>query len=94
MNAGLTLTEKIISRASAAPARAGDEVWARADRMIMNDSSGPRRIAGLIEELGGIINPERVLLASDHFTPAATERHREIHAARRTGPSPRGVAGW
>ena len=75
----MTLTEKIIARAADRESvRPGDEVWATADRMIMNDSSGPRRIAALIEELGGLWDKERVVLASDHFIPAANIRHAEI----------------
>jgi 3-isopropylmalate/(R)-2-methylmalate dehydratase large subunit len=74
-----TLTQKIIARAAGLETvKAGDEVWATADRMVMNDSSGPRRIADLIEELGGLWNKERVVLASDHFIPAANVRHAEI----------------
>src|SRR6478609_5276672 len=75
----MTLTEKILARASGQEAVApGDEIWATADRMIMNDSSGPRRIAGLVEELGGLWDRERVVLVSDHFVPAANLRHAEI----------------
>ena len=75
----MTLTEKIIARASGrAEVRPGQEVWATADRMIMNDSSGPRRIAGLVEELGGIWDKERVVAVSDHFIPAANVRHAKI----------------
>jgi 3-isopropylmalate/(R)-2-methylmalate dehydratase large subunit len=79
MMTAMTLTEKIIARAAGRDAvQPGDEVWATADRMIMNDSSGPRRIAGLIEDLGGLWDRERVVLASDHFIPAANQRHAEI----------------
>ncbi len=42
----MTLTEKIIARAAGlASVQPGDEVWATADRMTMNDTTGPRRIA-------------------------------------------------
>lgn len=75
----MTLTEKIIARAAGVSAvRPGEEVWATADRMIMNDSSGPRRIAGLIEELGGVRDRDRVILVSDHFVPASNVRHAKI----------------
>jgi 3-isopropylmalate/(R)-2-methylmalate dehydratase large subunit len=81
----MTLTEKIIARACGRDeVRPGEEVWATADRMIMNDSSGPRRVAPLVEELGGLWDRSRVVLASDHFVPAATLRHAEIvRGARR-----------
>ncbi len=54
----MTLTEKIIARAAGLDSvQPGDEVWATADRMTMNDTTGPRRIAGLVEELGGLAHP-------------------------------------
>jgi 3-isopropylmalate/(R)-2-methylmalate dehydratase large subunit len=75
----MTLTEKVLARTSGqASVRAGDEVWAQVDRAIMNDSSGPRRIAALVEELGGLWDPARVVLVSDHFVPASNVRHAEI----------------
>ena len=73
------MTEKIIARASGNERVApGDEVWAAPDRIIMNDSTGPRRIAGLIDELGGVRDRDRIVLASDHFVPAANVRQAEI----------------
>ena len=81
---GATLTERIIGRAAGRAVRPGDEVWATADLMIMNDSSGPRRIAGLVDELGGVQDPSRVVLVSDHFVPAANLRHAAILKQTRT----------
>lgn len=76
----LTLTEKIIARAAGVPSVApGDEVWANVDLAVMHDSSGPRRIAPTLEQLGGRLwDPSRVVLAIDHFIPAANLRHAEI----------------
>lgn len=76
----MTLTEQIIARAAGQPSVApGDEVWADVDLAVMHDSSGPRRIAPLIEQLGGRLwDPDRVVLAVDHFTPPATLTHAEI----------------
>lgn len=84
--APMTLTERIIARASArAHVRPGDEVWADVDLAVMHDSSGPRRIAGTLERLGGRLwDPSRIVLAIDHFTPPANPRHAEILAATRT----------
>jgi 3-isopropylmalate/(R)-2-methylmalate dehydratase large subunit len=76
---GMTLSEKIIARAAGLDTvRPGDEVWASADRILMNDSGGPRRIAPLIEELDGLRDREQVVLVSDHFMPPANLRHAEI----------------
>jgi 3-isopropylmalate/(R)-2-methylmalate dehydratase large subunit len=86
MNAApMTLTERIIARTSARPHVApGDEVWAEVDLAVMHDSSGPRRIAGTLERLGGRLwDPSRIVLAIDHFTPPANPRHAEILAATR-----------
>lgn len=78
--APMTLTEKIIARAAGRPAvRPGDEVWAAVDLAAMHDSSGPRRIAGTLDRLGGRLwDPQKVVLAIDHFAPAANQRHAEI----------------
>jgi len=77
---GMTLTEKIIARAAGHPSvQPDDEVWAAVDLAAMHDSSGPRRIAGTIEQLGGRLwDPQKVVLAIDHFAPAANQRHAEI----------------
>ena len=76
---GMTLTEKVIARAAKLDSvQPGNEVWATADRMSMNDTTGPRRIAGLVEELGGLWDRDRDILATDHFIPAANIRHAKI----------------
>ncbi|MCS7236402.1 MAG: aconitase/3-isopropylmalate dehydratase large subunit family protein [Armatimonadota bacterium] len=76
----MTLTERILARAAGqSTVRPGDEVWARVDLAVMHDSSGPRRIAPVLQRLGGRIwDPNRVVLAIDHFTPPATLTHVEI----------------
>lgn len=76
---GMTLTEKIIARAAGLDhVKPNDEVWVTPDRMLMNDTSGPRRIAGLIEELGGLSDRDKVILVSDHFIPASNIRQANI----------------
>ncbi|MGQ0568700.1 MAG: 3-isopropylmalate dehydratase, partial [Armatimonadota bacterium] len=88
----MTLTEKIIARAAGRSHVApDDEVWANVDLAAMHDSSGPRRIAPTLERLGGRLwDLSRIVLAIDHFTPAANLRHAEILTttrdwARKTG---------
>jgi len=68
----LTLAEKIIARAadrvSVAP---GEIVTCRVDLAMLHDSSGPRRLAPLLDKLGaGVWDPSRVVLISDHYVPA------------------------
>jgi len=76
---GKTIAEKIIARAAGLPqVKPGDEVWVTPDRMSMNDTTGPRRIASLVEDLGGLWDKDKVILASDHFTPAGNIRQAEI----------------
>lgn len=88
----MTLTEKIMARASGqASVQAGDEVWVSPHRMIMNDSSGPRRIAPLLESLGGVKYPDRAVIVSDHFAPAASIRHAEILKITRTWARTHGI---
>lgn len=90
----MTVTEKIIARAAGREqVQPGDEVWARVDLAMMNDSSGPRRIAPVIEQLGGRLrDPERLVLVSDHFIPAANPRHAEILAITRRWAAEKGVS--
>ena len=75
----MTLTEQILARAAGRTVTPGDEVWARVDLAVMHDSSGPRRIAPVLAEVGNRIwDPSRVVVATDHFTPAANVRHAAI----------------
>jgi len=76
----MTLTEKIIARAAGRESVCpGEEVWANVDLAAMHDSSGPRRIAGTLDRLGGRLwDPQKIVLAIDHFAPAAGPRHAEI----------------
>lgn len=89
----MTLTEQVLARASGRSRVApGDEIWARVDLAVMHDSTGPRRIAPLLEELGGKVwDPRRVLLASDHFMPAANVRQAEILALTRKWAAQHGI---
>jgi 3-isopropylmalate/(R)-2-methylmalate dehydratase large subunit len=67
----LTLAEKLIARAAGRPGvRPGDVVTARVDFAFAHDSSGPRRWAPMLAELGvGIWDPDKVAIVSDHFSP-------------------------
>ncbi len=89
----MTVTERIIARAAGIKeVRPGDEVWARIDLAVMNDSSGPRRIAPVIERLGGKLwDPSRVVLVCDHFIPASNLRHAEILSITRRWAREKGV---
>lgn len=69
---GATLTEKILARAAGRSAvRPGEVVTCRVDLALLLDSGGPRRIWPRLKELGvGVWDPDRIVLCTDHFTPA------------------------
>lgn len=77
----MTLSEKILARASGAKeVHAGDIVWAKVDRAMMDDILGPRvEIADRMKELGmPIWDPDKVVIVSDHYTPPANARQAAI----------------
>ena len=76
----LTLAQKLIARAAGVPAvREGDIVNCRVDLAMFHDSSGPRRLKPMLEELGAPIwDKSRVVLVMDHFVPEADEDARRI----------------
>lgn len=69
---GQTLVEKILAKASGARrVSAGDVITARVDLAFAHDSSGPRRWAPLLKEMGvGLWDPTRIAIVSDHYVPA------------------------
>jgi len=73
LNHSATLTEKIIARASARDrVSPGEIVVAQVDFAFAHDSSGPRRWAPLLAEMGASVRyPERIAVVSDHYVPAA-----------------------
>jgi 3-isopropylmalate/(R)-2-methylmalate dehydratase large subunit len=74
----MTITEKILARASDKKSISpGDVVFARVDKLMMHDVSGPGVIKVFNEwekrgkKFEGIWDPERVWITEDHFVPAA-----------------------
>lgn len=67
-----TITEKILARAAGrAVVMPGEIVTCRVDLALLLDSGGPRRIWPRLKELGvGVWDPDRIVLCTDHFTPA------------------------
>ncbi|MCE7901199.1 MAG: homoaconitate hydratase family protein [Gammaproteobacteria bacterium PRO9] len=68
----MTLTERILARASGRPAVVpGEILTCQVDLALLLDSGGPRRIWPRLKELQARVrDPDRVVLCSDHFTPA------------------------
>ncbi|RZS85373.1 3-isopropylmalate dehydratase large subunit [Pigmentiphaga kullae] len=77
---GRTLAQKLIARASGrASVRVGEIVTCKVDLAMFHDSSGPRRLKPMLEELGaGIWDKSRVVLVMDHYVPERDEDSRRI----------------
>lgn len=67
-----TLTQKILARAAGqSRADVGEILTCRVDLALLLDSGGPRRIWPRLKELEtGVWDPGKIVLVSDHFTPA------------------------
>lgn len=81
----MTLSEKILARASGRNAtRPGEIVTCRVDLAMMHDSGGPRRVKPYLERLGAKIwDPSKVVIVSDHFVPPPDVDSAEILALTR-----------
>jgi len=67
-----SLAQKILARAAGRKTvAAGEIVTCRVDLALLLDSGGPRRIWPRLRELGvGVWDPEKIVVVTDHFTPA------------------------
>lgn len=68
----LSLAQRILARASGRDTVAeGEIVTCRIDLAMFHDSSGPRRLAPMLDELGARLwDPSRIVLALDHYVSA------------------------
>ena len=75
-----TLAQKLIARACGRPQVApGEIVSCQVDLAMFHDSSGPRRLKPMLEELGAQIwNKDRVVLVMDHYVPEQDDDSRRI----------------
>ena len=66
-----TLAQKIIAKAAGRDhVEHGEIVICQVDLAMIHDSSGPRRVAPILERLNATLwDPEKVVLLSDHFVP-------------------------
>jgi len=80
MTAPQTLAQKLIARASGlADVTPGDIVTCTVDLAMFHDSSGPRRLKPMLEELGARIwDKSRVVLVMDHYVPELDDESRHI----------------
>ncbi len=78
---GKTISEKILAKAAGREqVEAGEIVWAKVDRAMMDDILGPRvEIAKRMKEIKDQVwDPDKVVIISDHYTPPATVKQAEI----------------
>jgi 3-isopropylmalate/(R)-2-methylmalate dehydratase large subunit len=75
-----TLAQKLVARASGRGRVApGEIVTCQVDLAMFHDSSGPRRLKPMLEELGAPIwDKRRVVLVIDHYVPEADDESRRI----------------
>lgn len=83
--AGLPLADRILARAAGVDrVRPGEVVTCAVDLAMVHDSSGPRRLKPMLERLGvGVWDPDKVVIATDHFVPVFDEETRRIQALTR-----------
>lgn len=75
-----SLAQKIIARAAGqASVRVGEIVTCQVDLAMFHDSSGPRRLKPMLEELGAQIwDKSKVVLVLDHYVPERDDAARRI----------------
>ena len=75
-----TLAQTLIARASGrAHVAPGEIVSCRVDLAMFHDSSGPRRLKPMLEDLGAQIwDKDRVVLVMDHYVPEQDDDSRRI----------------
>jgi 3-isopropylmalate/(R)-2-methylmalate dehydratase large subunit len=75
-----TLAQKLIARAAGRAAVVpGEIVNCKVDLAMFHDSSGPRRLKPMLEELGAQIwDKSRVVLVMDHYVPERDDESRKI----------------
>lgn len=80
MNTPQTLAQKLVARAAGRTSvLPGETVVCTVDLAMSHDSSGPRRVAPMLEKLGvGVWDPSRYVIVTDHYVPAETAEAQAI----------------
>lgn len=95
--AGLTLSEKIFSRASKKEVRAGEFVMADIDRAMVHDITGPLAVKGFYEIAGDdamVWDPSRIVILFDHQVPADSLAAAENHIMLRKFAASQGIKNY
>jgi 3-isopropylmalate/(R)-2-methylmalate dehydratase large subunit len=77
---GSSLAQKLIARAAGRDAvRVGEVVTCKVDLAMFHDSSGPRRLQPMLEQLGAPLwDKSRIVLVMDHYVPERSDDARRI----------------
>ncbi|MEJ5988683.1 3-isopropylmalate dehydratase large subunit [Ramlibacter sp. PS3R-8] len=75
-----SLAQKLLARASGRDAvRVGEIVTCKVDLAMFHDSSGPRRLQPMLEELGAQLwDKSKIVLVMDHYVPERSDDARRI----------------
>ena len=92
-SAAKTISEKILSAKSGTDSHAGDIVVCRVDRVLGTDAATPMAI-DYFERMGGtgVFDPQRILLALDHYAPPSSPETEGHHRAVRDFAARFGIA--
>ncbi|MBC7378206.1 MAG: 3-isopropylmalate dehydratase large subunit [Burkholderiaceae bacterium] len=80
MSPAQTLAQKLLARAAGrAAVTPGEIISCRVDMAMFHDSSGPRRLKPMLDELGAQIwDRNKVVLVMDHYVPERDDESRRI----------------
>jgi 3-isopropylmalate/(R)-2-methylmalate dehydratase large subunit len=75
-----SLAQKLLARASGRDAvRVGEIVTCKVDLAMFHDSSGPRRLKPMLEDLGATLwDKSKIVLVMDHYVPERSDDARRI----------------
>ncbi|TFH49708.1 MAG: 3-isopropylmalate dehydratase large subunit [Lysobacterales bacterium] len=92
----MTLAEKILAHAARREqVRAGEILSCHVDLAMMHDSSGPRRIAPKLAELGvDVWDPDKIVIITDHFVGEEDSQSVQIQELTRDWAAQRSLRGY
>jgi len=92
----MSLAEKILARAARRDrVAAGEIVTCHVDLAMVHDSSGPRRLAPKLAELGvDVWDAQRVVLITDHFVGESDQQSLDIQSLTRNWAAQRPLGGY
>lgn len=89
-----TISEKIFSRASNSDVFAGDFVYAKVDKAMMNDITGPLAVKAFYKITDKVFDPGKIIIVYDHQSPADSLNAAENHILLRTFSKKQGVVNY